>query len=122
MLLLLVRYAEASTTMSQVRTKIVKGHIHTGLLVDQRSGSERKQLYEPPSCRESQPTRSAASHIRQQNDIGDRNVDFDDAMGLERRLVPYVSPLDVIIASESPTLMIKGTTDLRILADSGWKD
>jgi hypothetical protein len=46
MLLLLVRHVRVSATVSQVRTNIVKGYIHTGLLVDQRSGSEREQLYE----------------------------------------------------------------------------
>jgi hypothetical protein len=103
MILILVRHTKVSAAVSQIRTNLVKGHIHAGLLVDQRSGSEWKQLYEPRSRRRSQPTRSAESHIRQQNDIGNRNVDFDNPMGLERRLVPYVLPFDVIIASTSPT-------------------
>jgi hypothetical protein len=101
MLLLLVRFAEASATVSQVRTNTVKGHLYTGLLVDQRGCSEWKQLHEPRSRRESQPTRSAASHLRQQDDIGTRSSDFDDTMGIEGRLVPYVSPLDVSVALTS---------------------
>jgi hypothetical protein len=101
MLLLLVRLAKATAAVFQIQTNTVKGHIHAGLLVDQRSCSERKQLHQPRDCRESQSTRSAASDLRQQNDIGNRDVDFDDAMGLEGRLVPHVPPLDVSVASTS---------------------
>lgn len=121
MLLLLVCHAKTSAKVSQVRTNTVKGYIHSGLLVDQRSGSQRKQLYEPRNRRESQPARSEAGHIRQQDDIGDRNVDFDNAMGFERRLMPYVSPLDVSFASAS-RFDDRKTTDIRMLADPGWKD
>jgi hypothetical protein len=101
MLLLLVSFAKAPATVSQVRTNTVKGHIYTGLLVDQRSCSEWKQLHELRSRRESQPTWGAASYLWQQDDIGTRSSDFDDTMGIEGRLVPHVSPLDVCVALTS---------------------
>lgn len=101
MLLLLVSSAKAPATVSQVRTNTVKGHLYTGLLVDQRSCSEWKQLHEPRSRRESQSTRSAASYLWQQDDIGTRSSDFDDTMGIEGRLVPHVSPLDVSVTLTS---------------------
>ena len=101
MLLLLVRLAKATVAVFQIQTNTVKGHIHAGLLVDQRSCSERKQLHEPRSCRESKPTRSATSYLWQQDDIGTRSSDFDDTVGIEGRSVPYVSPLDVSVALTS---------------------